>query len=231
MSQIQAPECAAGAGLVRRRGVLAGAMALGAVRDTAAVPPGAAASDIVFRVRRNGSEIGRHSVSFTRAGGVVTARIEAQFRVGFGPITFYRYHHRATEVWRDGQFVSLDTETDDNGNQLAVHAQRGAGGITIAAANRANVTVSADTLPLTHWAVAAMSAPLFNPENGKLLRETAQPRGAGTVDLADGRPIAAMGYTLAGEAPIEDWYDDRHIWAALNATGKDGSKITYRRES
>ena len=220
----------AGTVLAHRRAVLAAGLALAAFGARAAAE-GAADTGILFLVRRNGSDIGRHSVSFTRTGTRLTAHIEAQFRVGFGPITFYRYHHRATEIWRDGHFISFESQTDDNGTRLEVQAHRGPSGIAISATNQANVTAAPDALPLTHWAVAAMSAPLFNPENGKKLREVAHARGPGTVRLADGKQIQAVSYTLAGEAPIEDWYDDRSVWAALDATGKDGSKITYRRQT
>ena len=57
----------------------------------------------------------------------------------------------------------------------------------------------------------------------------AEPRGAGTVHLADGKPIPATGYAVQAESPIEDWYDTEDTWAALDGVGQDGSTITYRR--
>jgi hypothetical protein len=213
-----------------RRGALGTALAFAACRRAgaaaASLPPRNA---LAFQVCRNGSTIGTHRLDFTQSAGALTVNIDAAFRVGLGFITFYRYHHRGVEQWRDGRFQSLDTETDDNGRQFRVRAQRVGAGILIQATDLRDQIVPAEALPLTHWAVAAMSAPLFNPQTGKLLRETVKPQGRAMVTLADGSPIEATGYALAGEAPIHDWYDKRQVWAALDARGADGSAITYRR--
>jgi hypothetical protein len=226
--------------MIRRRHILAGAAAMTCLRAACrAAEPGPAAGglpagvpaggSLAFRASRNGCEIGSHTLSFHRSGGALTVRIEASFRVHFGPITFYRYHHQATEQWRDGQFVALDTQTDDNGSAFEVHAARGAGGVLIRATNMADQLAPPDALPLTHWAVADTSARLFNPQDGKLLAETLQGRGACTVTLADGVRIPATRFALAGPAPIDDYYDAGKLWAALDAVGRDGSRITYRR--
>jgi hypothetical protein len=211
-----------------RRSLLAGLTALAAtVRPAAATPD--SDTDLAFKVARNGADIGTHTLKFDRSGTTLRAHIAADFRIGFGFITLFRYKHRALEEWRDGQFVALDTETDSNGKQFHVHAQRIATGIAIQATGLADQLVSTDTLPLTHWAQAAMHAPVFNPQTGKMLHEVARPQGTGTIKLASGQPIQATRYALAGEAPIEDWYDTAGIWAALNATAADGSTISYRR--
>jgi hypothetical protein len=184
---------------------------------------------LTFQVCRNGSPIGTHRLDFNTHGTTTRVRIDATFRIGIGFLTLYRYRHQGMEIWRDGAFQSLDTTTDDNGTSFRVQAARAAAGILIKATGLPDRLAPANTLPLTHWAEAAMSAPLFNPQTGAMLRETAQPRGQGTVTLANGKPIEATGYALKGEAPLEDWYDEAKIWAALDATGKDGSAITYRR--
>ncbi len=223
------PPCPPSAPRLGRRGIL-GCGAAMALWPAAAAQAGAPATDSLnFQVSRNGSPIGTHGLAFSRRGGDLTVQIDAAFRVGFGFITFYRYHHVGVERWRDGRFESLETTTDDNGRHFQVRARRIAGGVAIEATGVPNQVVAGDALPLTHWAMAAMTAPLFNPETGKMLREQAQPRGAGMVRLADGRTIRATGFTLKGEAPIEDWYDESRVWAALDAIGQDGSRITYRR--
>ncbi len=209
-----------------RRMVLAAGLAL-AVKPSS----GACASPgrLAFDVRRNGRSIGTHTITFDRAGGRLAVLIEAQFRVGLGPITLFHYSHHGEEIWRDGQFHSLATETDDNGTPHQLRAERAAAGVRIQIAGRPDLVAPADALPLTHWAQAAMHTRLFNPETGQVLAETARPSGAGSVTLANGRAIPATGYKLAGEAPITDWYDASGNWAALDAIGRDGSAIAYRR--
>jgi hypothetical protein len=208
--------------VVGRRGFFAG----GAALALCGIPQ---CNSLVFDVSRNGSKIGTHRLDFSRSGDALTVRIDAEFRVGFGPITLFRYRHQGVERWDGGTFTSLDTATNENGRLFEVHAKRVTAGIEIRATDRPDQLAPAASLPLTHWALAAMKTPLFNPQTGKMLTETAQLRGTGTVALADGKPIAVTGYKLAGEAPIEDWYDSRGVWAALDATGSDGSSITYRR--
>jgi hypothetical protein len=202
-----------------------------------AVPPGGA---LAFQGSRNGSPIGKHTLNFAQDGarvgapnlasnGTTTVHIEADFRVGFSFITLYRYHHAGIESWRDGQFQSLETTTNDNGTAFQVSARRTTSGILIRATGLPEYVAPPDALPLTHWAIAAMTAPLFNPQTGRLLREVVRPRGQGTTCLANGKPIRATRFALGGEAPIEDWYDASSVWTALDARGKDGSNITYRR--
>lgn len=215
-----------------RRHILAGAAAMTCVRTAAraAIPPGVReGGSLVFQVSRNGSDIGSHTIRFTSGFGALTVRIDARFRVHFGPVTLYRYHHQAVEQWRDGRFAALDSHTDDNGNIFEVHATGGAGGVMIRATDMPDQIAPPGALPLTHWAVAGTGARLFNPQDGKLLAETLQGRGPCTVTLADGARIAATRFALAGPAPIDDYYDGARLWAALDAVGRDGSRITYRR--
>jgi hypothetical protein len=221
--------------LMGRRGLLTcGAAAAFWPATAIAASPGAqtgcpATDALTFQVSRNGAPIGTHKLTFSRAGDDLTVHIDAAFRVGFGFITVYRYRHVGVERWRGGRFDLLETTTNDNGRMLRVQARRTPDGVAIKATGVPDQTAPADALPLTHWAMAAMTAPLFNPETGKMLRETARPRGAGMIDLANGTSIRATAFSLMGEAPIEDWYDDTRVWAALDAVGQDGSKITYRR--
>jgi hypothetical protein len=218
--------------LHRRHFVMASAAlaCVGGRRARAAERPGVPASGrLAFQVSRNGSEIGTHTLAFVRNGDTLSVHIDAKFRVHFGPITFYRYHHQGVEQWRNGAFASLETSTDDNGSRFAVHAARTANHVLIRATGMADQMAPADALPLTHWALETTQAALFNPETGKLLQETLQTRGPSTVALANGTRIAATRVALGGIAPIEDFYDSDRVWAALDAIGKDGSHISYRR--
>jgi len=130
-----------------------------------------------FTVLRNGCEIGRHELRFDTVGDELAVHIEARMRVSFGPITFFRYHHQGVERWKNGQFISLQTHTDNNGEALAVNARRVADKIEVAATNLAPQILPGDALPLTHWNIAGMSRPLFNPQDGKALRDMSRRAG------------------------------------------------------
>jgi hypothetical protein len=227
------PHLAPAPPLTRRFLVTAGAAAclVARKRACASLRPAELAlpADLSFDVSRNGSKIGTHTLHFERTANTIRVHIAADFHIGIGFITLFRYRHRALEEWQDGHFSALDSNTDSNGNQYSVEARRTEQGVSIRATHLADTLAPANALPLTHWSQAAMQAPLFNPQNGELLHETARPAGVGTVQLASGKPIPATRYTLAGKLPMADWYDTGGLWAALDATAQDGSAITYRR--
>jgi hypothetical protein len=214
--------------MIARRSFLIGAglLAGGAGRLIAGVPGN---DDLSFDVFRNGSHIGSHVLRFSRTGDSIVVNIAAEFKVGWGPIVLFRYQHTGVETWQAGRFVSLETQTNDNGTRRRVFAHRQANGIVIRATDLPDRLASADILPLTHWAIAAMSVPVFNPETGKDMAEQARHLGQSTVALADGAKIPATRFALSGEAQIVDFYDSEQVWAALQAKAKDGSTIEYRR--
>jgi len=184
-----------------------------------------------FVVMRNGSEIGRHELTFDAAGDDVVVHIDCRMRVGLGPITLFRYHHQAEERWSGGRFMSLETQTDHNGEALQVSARRVAEGIRVEATDLAPAILPADAVPLTHWNVAAMSGRLFNPQDGKPLHAVTRRQGMDLVALGDGKQVKAVRYSLDGKLPIDDWYDQGMVWTALQAKVKDGSTLRYVREA
>jgi hypothetical protein len=212
-----------------RRAAILGSFALAPMLRSAPAYGAPSEDRIAFEVVRHGSVIGAHQVSFERSGRTLRAHIDCKMHVGFGPFTFFHYHHQGLEVWEDGVFQTLDTTTDNNGPQLAVSARRTAAGVEIRARGAAPGLAPVGALPLTHWNLACMSAPLFNPQDGALIHETATCAGPDTVTLANGSHIAATRYALNGAAPIDDWYDGGRAWTALRATVKDGSILQYRR--
>ena len=191
------------------------------------VPP---AQKLRFIISRNGSDIGFHELTFDAAGEDLVVHIDVQMRVGLGPFTFFRYHHQGEERWHGGQFISLDTTTDDDGDKLHVHARRAADHIRVEATGLAPQDLPANALPLTHWNVACMRTKLFNPQDGTVLQEKSVSRGSEVVELANGTRVAATRYALSGKAPIDDWYDDKQVWTKLKATVKDGSTLIYTRQ-
>jgi len=215
-----------GYGLTRRMFVRAAAVA--ATSPAARAMPAPQTNALAFQVMRHGTVIGTHAVWFETAGKTLAAHLDCKLRISFGPITVFRYHHKGLERWENGRFAALDTTTDNNGTALSLSARRTPAGIEIRSGGITRVA-PAGALPLTHWNQACMSAPLFNPQDGTLLEETAQFQGQDRVMLADGQTVAARHYAMRGAAPIEDWYDAAQTWTALRAHVKDGSVLEYRR--
>lgn len=192
--------------------------------------PAAAAfpARLAFEALRNGRKIGEQHMVFDTGDGL-TVRTEVELSVKLGPIALYRYRHEATERWRADHFVSLDTRTLDNGRRLTVSARREGQTVMIAPSAGVAMKASPDTLPFTHWNRAIATAPLFNPQDGKLLRLTVAAAVKGAVLLADESSRLAEGVAFRGDADIEDWYGGDGVWTGLTGKLKDGSTLEYRR--
>lgn len=209
----------------RRSLLAAGVLLLAPTVAGAAVP---ARKKLSFLVFRNGARVGEHEMSFVGEPGAVTVTTDVRMSIRLGPVPVFRYRHQATERWAGGRFASLETTTDANGKRRSVTARRSAGGVSIETGGR-TVTGPAGALPLTHWNAEALAGPLFNPQEGKMLKVTARRIGRETVALADGRSAAATRWSVRGEAEIDDWYDDAGVWVALRGKLPDGSTMEYRR--
>jgi hypothetical protein len=210
---------------------MVGAAALaGAPRALADTPPPAAVRrELSFAIWRQGSQIGRHHVSFEGEGPDFTAAVEAELIVKIGPIPVFHYHHQSRETWRAGRFDSLESHTTSNGKRETVIARANEQGVAITPASGAPVQAAPNSHPLTHWNAAVLQGPLFNPQTGAVLHERVA-RSAEPLRLPDGRSVPTTRYALKGEAEITDWYDPSGVWLALRGKAQDGSYIDYRRE-
>lgn len=209
-----------------RRALLAAGLALASPLGALATPP--RSGSLTFVVSRNGVAVGRHRMTFT--GDAASPRVvtEVEMTIRLGPVPVFRYRHSAEETWSGGRFSALETRTDANGRKRQVSARRTGAGILIETAGT-RLTAPADASPLTHWNSAVFGEPLFNPQEGKLIKVAASRIGAETIKTADGSPLRATRWTLRGEADIDNWYDASGAWAALRGKLPDGSSMEYRR--
>ena len=178
----------------------------------AALPPG---RRLAFSISRNGAHIGEHQMTFAGEAAAPVVTTEVSMLVKLGPVPVYRYRHHAVERWSAGRFQSLETTTDSNGKPQTVSAHRGDTGLVIESA-RGRVIGPADAVPFTHWNPDAFADPLFNPQEGRMLKVQVARAGAGH-------------WAVRGEAEIDDYYDADGVWRALKGRLKDGSMIEYRR--
>ncbi len=211
-----------------RRGFLAGGVVV-AARSPSLVMASPVDPALRFEVMRNGDRIGQHTIRFRQEGATLEAEIDADLAVRLGPIVLYRYTFKGREIWRDGAFASLESETNDDGTRHRVKATVTPEGVAVEASGTPRRIFTGTAVPLTHWNGSCMERPLFNPQNGAAIASSVLTRGEEMVPLADGRPIRASHYSLIGEVTLDDWYDTTRQWTALRAQARDGSKIEYRR--
>ena len=214
--------------MIARRGFLFGGAAL-----TAASPNRVMASPVQpslhFEVMRNGGRIGQHTIRFRQDGTTLEAEIDVDIAVRVGPIVLYRYALKGREIWRDGAFASLESETNDDGTRHRVKATRTPEHVAVEVVGAPRAIFPASAIPLTHWNNLCMERPLFNPQDGAAIESSVVTRGEDMVALADGRSVRATRYSLFGKPALDDWYDMTRHWTALRAPGSDGSTIDYVR--
>ncbi len=219
----------------RRRAIAAGAVATLMLSPAAAGGTGTAESGtradflgrLIFEVRRDGSRIGTHSLTFRQpAPGRLAVRVEIELSVGFGPITLYRYTHRNDTLWADGHLLSVDARTDDDGDEHFVRARRTDQGRLRVESDSGTRTAPGDILPTTYWTRATVAQDrLLNTQTGEIAEVEVQPLTDGEarkVDVAAG----AEGYAMTGDVRAHIWYGPDGRWTALAFDGR-GKRVTY----
>jgi hypothetical protein len=201
-----------------RRRFLTGSAALLACPAWAQTP-----ARLHFSVFHNGMKVGDHELTFDRSGGDVTVATRVRMTLAIAGLLTVSYAHVAREHWTGGRFQTLETRTDTSGKIERVSAKRTADGISV---DRKGGTflLPADALPLTHWNPQVFSGPIFNPQNGKIMKVTA----SRADNPPPGGARAASSWMLSGESQVEDWYDAAGVWTALRGRLPDRSTMEYR---
>jgi len=208
---------------MQRRGFLAAAGAACVARpafgDGLPVPR---SGQLGFKVFHNGSPIGEHHLVFTTDGDalVISINVSAAGRIaGFIPFT---YGAVITERWENGVFRSLDSQVNDDGNLLEVHAHRVAGGYEVMNMNHDHpekvlkpYTAPPNTLPLTYWNRAVLDGTVLNVQTGHSYPAIVNSPGWNNVTAANGGTILAQRFDVTGKLHLTIWYDQMDQWAAL----------------
>lgn len=196
--------------IARRELILGGAWLMMAPGAALAAPP-----RLAFQVFRNGTKVGEHVVVFSGDDNARTATTNVAMTVKVGPVPVYKYKHQAVEKWVDGKWVSVDTTTDGNG-KITKASARAMGSYVQINGPAGAVRGPANALPLSHWNQGNFGKPLFNQQEGKMLKVTCTQVGPGH-------------WAVRGDAEIDDFYDAQGNWMALKGKLEDGSRMEYRR--
>lgn len=208
--------------MIARRAALGLLLGAGVARAQT-IPEG---GRLAFRVLRNGSPIGTHTLSFARDGRRLEVRVNVALAVGFGPITFYRYRHEAVETWQDDVVVSCQAETDDDGAVSRVTIRRAGTAMAVEGGKAGRYTAPSEASPATHWNRRMLDGPFINTQTGELMRPKVESRGREPLPWTPARLAERM--VLSGDVDLETWYDGP-AWMGLRFKGKDGSALHYER--
>ena len=210
--------------MIARRALLVAAGSLPQAAHASGLPV-PAARRLGFRVVRNGSTIGQHVLNFEADGPRLVVRVEVDLAVGFGPITLYRYRHRATETWQDGRVVAFQAETNDDGSVRTVAMRAQGDALAVDSSQAGRYLAPPGALPATHWNRRMLDAPFINTQTGEVMRPAIRPAGIEPLPWAPERRAERL--VLSGDVELETWYDATPAWIGLRFKGSDGSRIHY----
>ncbi|TFG84653.1 MAG: hypothetical protein E4H18_05930 [Hyphomicrobiales bacterium] len=203
-------------------GLIAVVVATAAAPLVAALPP---ARQIAFAILSDDDVIGHHSITFERRGGDLLVDIDIGIEVRFAFFTLFRYQHENLEVWRDGQLVSLDTRTDDDGTLYAVTARATPAGLQVEGAN-GTFLAPKEIIPTSYWNPATVEQTrLLDTQSGRLLGVTIRPSGEDSLTVGSAA-VPAHKYTVTGDLNLDVWYTPQGEWAKISFETR-GTTIDY----
>ena len=211
--------------MIARRGLLGAAIGAAVVAPAWAQMPVPAGRKLGFAVVRNGSRIGQHLLFFEPEGARLVVRVEVDITVTFGPITLYRYRHRARETWDGAEVAAFEAETNDDGTRSTVAMKREGARLAVQSSGSGNYLAPEGALPATHWNRRMLQAPFVNTQTGELMRPAVRSAGAEALPWAPQRRGERM--VMSGAVDMETWYDATPGWIGLRFAGRDGSIIQY----
>lgn len=197
---------------MHRRDLLGGALALGTV-GALALP--AAAEDRavrLFRIRRDGRDIGRHRLTARTTDKGFEIAIDIDIAVKVLGITGYRYELENREVWSNRQLVSLSSRTNDDGTRERAKVVR-AGDMLEIDGSGYDGTVTADAVTTSYYVTQFMERrPWISTQDGAPL----------SIDV---ERASANRWSVTGELETLLIYDERGEWmgSEFDAGGEPGT--------
>ena len=181
-------------------------------------------TDITFAIMRNGEQIGTHSIALHQAGAETTVNSATSVIVKILFVTAYHYEHTSTEHWIDGQLVSLNSTTDDNGTKHKLDLGSKGSGLLLQVDGK-STQVDKNIVPASLWNPAILRQSVaLNAADGKVMPIKVVDDGMENV-TSPSHP--AHHFKINGTFKQDVWYDEQGKLVHAQFVGTDGSIITY----
>jgi hypothetical protein len=181
-----------------------------------------------FTVSLDEREVGSHRFRVIEREGERRVKSDAHFTVKVLFIDAYTYVHQAREHWYGDCLQAIESQTNDNGERLAVRgARRGGQFQVIATDGRADL--AGCVMSFAYWNPAILGERrLLNAQTGELTDVRVEPLGEETV-MVRGTPVVASRYALrARNFRIDVWYASGDEWVKLESRTDGGRVLRYR---
>ncbi len=182
--------------------------------------------EILFDVRRNGENVGFHSVLFDQKGPAVSVRSLFQLEIRFLFVTAYRYRYESNEYWQEGKLLRLHSRVDDDGDKFVISAEHQPPFFQISGPD-GRIETAQFLYPTTHWNAAVIQKQsVLNTLTGQINQVSIFPSAREKIETERG-PVWATRYVYSGDLDTEVWYDADGRWVKMKFKGRDGSDIEY----
>lgn len=183
---------------------------------------GATPAQQVFRVVREGRDIGSHTIRVREEGNAIAAVNEMAIEVKLVGITVFRMSHVYEEQWQGGRLVAYLSRLDRNGTKTEMRgrAEGDALLLTLGAETR---RLPGNAAPLGWWDSRRLGTrPLFDSDDGTPLdvRWTRRTQPDGGVECVATGAVEGTGRYAAD-----------NTWLAFRQKAEDGSAVEYRRQA
>ena len=198
-----------------------------AVNTTLAISTEGQRAPLAFDVYLDDEKIGTHEVNFERTDDTTTITTTAEFVYRILYIPVYRYEHRTVETWNEACLSSIDSQTDDNGDEFFIQSEAAAPGMLIRT-REGEITVDECIRTYAYWDDQLLRTDkLLNTQNGRYQPITYNDKGTETYEFEDIRFEARRVELDTEEGIISLWYDAEDNWVALESKVESGAVVRY----
>jgi len=180
-----------------------------------------------FDVSMDGKLIGSHQFMLTeQKNHQQQLKSEANFNVKILSISFFQYHHQASELWENNCLRNLEARTQENRKTTIVEGLQEKSTFRLSSPNAADLHAEC-VMTFAYWNPKILQQKkLLNPQTGEYLSANISSLGKDNI-LVKGQLVKADHYKIdTTKFKIDLWYGPDEEWLALQSVTEDG-KINY----
>jgi len=179
------------------------------------------------------SEIGYHNFEVNISDSKTTVKTQAEFDVTFMFIPVFKYEHSNLEIWNNGCLVTLNSITNNDGEDLFVNLSNNDGITHIETPNN-KLSKSDCVRSFAYWDENLIKSNiLMNTQSGELLDVTHKLIGSEKI-LINNKLVDTQRYQLQGkdeqgiDIDISLWYNTNNQWVALESRLEGDRVLRYQ---
>ena len=167
-----------------------------------------------YDVFRNGKKIGSHNIVFEKTDEQLTVQTHTKMKVKLLFVTAFSYDYVSTEIWRDDQILSVESDTKNSNDRIVTRALLAEGQYEVSRQDRKTSkasVISAPFVPTNHWNMIALEQEaLFDTITAyKFPITVAQSQAPNQKHFSGTR------YDVSGDYNYATYYDAQGHWQGM----------------